>query len=104
VGDEQAARLLAQQRAPWNVPEPGLPVESAADAWARQRGLDLEALKRVRDTQSRNLRRELAIELRARGYRLHQIGRMLGRQASSVSRTLLLARGCSEAAATYGAA
>ena len=104
VGDEQAARLLAQRRAPWNVPEPEQAVETAAEAWARQRGLELETLKRFRDTQSRRLRRELAMDLRARGYRLHQIGRMLGRQVSSVSRTLLLARGCSESAATYGAA
>jgi len=104
VGDEQAARSLAQRRAPWNVAQPALPVEAAAHAWAQQRGLQLETLKGLRDTESRRLRRDLAVDLRRRGYRLYQIGQMLGRQVSSVSRTLLIARGCSESAATYGTA
>jgi putative transposase len=102
IGDERAPSALAQRLGPWNTPAPERPVEAAADGWAQEHGLRLDELKTARGARSRQLRRELAIELRARGYRLHQIGQMLGREVSTVSRTLLMARGCSESAASYG--
>jgi transcriptional regulator len=44
------------------------------------------------------------VALKAKGYKLHEIGRVLGREEAAISRLVLRAAECGEEAAEHGAA
>jgi hypothetical protein len=91
-----------RQLNPWNPLRRRPPIEEGAAEATASLGIGLEALRSEgREARLRAARRSLAQLLRAKGYRLHEIGEVIGREEAAISRLLLRARGCEEGEAEY---
>jgi REP element-mobilizing transposase RayT len=103
LGDLALLRWRPMHRGPWTRNPPREAIESEAEETARRAGWNLDCLAgREARRELQQARRTVAVELRARGYRLHQIARVLGRQEAAISRLLQRAEGCAESEARYG--
>lgn len=105
AGYRPMADLGRKLVSPWKVELPQKSVEEAAQEVAEQKGLELAKL--VGGGQQARLRagrRELAQALRKHGYRLHQIGQVLGREEAAICRLLARAERCAEDEVDYALA
>ena len=90
---------------PWKRRAPERPAQDEARELAAGLGWKLEELDESgAQAAARSARREVAVALRAKGYRLHEIGRVLGREEAAISRLVMRAAECREEEAEYGAA
>lgn len=97
--------LGRRQVNPWVARPPAKKVEEAVLEVAAGLGLDVATVvSGGQRAAMRAGRREIAEALRGRGYRLYEIGRVLGREEAAISRLLARAEGCRENAAGYGLA
>lgn len=101
VGEWTGRAMGERQFNPW-ARRSRPPIDQAAEELVELLGLRIPELRsESREARLRNGRRNLAQVLRGKGYRLHEIGTVLGREEAAVSRLLLRARGCAEAEAEY---
>jgi REP element-mobilizing transposase RayT len=73
------------QKSPWKTQPPSKPIEEVFAELAEAAGFSMERLRSAsREPPWPQARRALAVQLRLRGYRLYEIGRVLGRQEAAV--------------------